>query len=621
MEDHRIDSQINDFFEENREKLRQLFPEVVKDGSVDFDLLRELLGGDPAGGSEKYELTWAGKRRARRMASQDISGYTLNLDREKSLDPDTTKNIYIEGDNLTVLKLLRQNYYCSVKMIYIDPPYNTGNDFIYDDKFTVSQESIDQMEGNVDQQGNRYVVNQRSSNRFHARWLNEMYPLLMIARDFLREDGSIFISIDDNEVANLRQICDEIFGEDNFVACVIWNRKRGRDNSARWFSKSHEYLLVYAKNKNSFETNYLELDEETKKAYKNPDHDPRGPYRVLATWARGTQGGVEYDFTSRDGHYFPRRLWLFSKENMEKMERENRLLFRGDHIYRKLFIHENKGKIPETIWNHTSNAANASDEIKRLFGAIVFDTPKPTPYIQEMIRIATGPGDLIMDFFSGSAATANAVMRQNLEDDGGRRFLLVQIPASCPEKSAAYRQGFSTICHIGRERIIREGKEILQLADHPVDVGFRTFVLSRTNIRWNTPEQAHTVFLNDDGSEFGEDSDHLDFMPGALDENIVYELMLRQQDLLLSEPLTLLPQIGERTFLYGSRHLICLEKKLNRSILEQISRLTPFPFKIIFRDSAFGDDAALKDETLRRLEALIALQGHSAKRTYTVEFI
>ena len=599
----------------NIEKLRTLFPEAVKNGNVDWGVLCGLLGTSfPAG--EKYELTWAGKREARRLAEESLEGYTLNLCPEKSVDLETTENLYIEGENLNVLKLLRKNYFHAVKMIYIDPPYNTGNDFIYRDNFTVSQKEADVWEGNVDENGNRYVVNQKSSNRFHARWLNEMYPLLRIARDFLRRDGSIFISIDDNEVTNLRMICDEIFGEENFVACVIWNRKRGRDNSARWFSKSHEYLLVYAKNKQSFETNYLELDDETKKAYKNPDHDPRGPYRMLATWARGTQGGVEYDYTTGDGTYFPRRLWLFSKENLKKLEQEDKLVIRGDHIYRKLFLSENKGKIPETIWNHTSNAANASDEIKRLFGEIVFDTPKPTPYIQEMIKIATKPGDLIMDFFSGSAATANAVMQQNREDSGNRHFIMIQIPAVCAPKSAAYRQGFRTICDIGRERLIREGKKIKEAGDTFVDVGFKTFVTAKTNIRWNLPDFGHS--LDEDSFD---DPDRLDFMPGAKMTDIAYEIILKQQDVLLSERMVRLDDLGKRTFLYASSYLICLESVIDRRLLEQISCLEPFPMKIFFRDSAFQDDFVLKDEGIRFLEAVIEKNSKNQKRTYTVEFL
>ncbi|MGP1599348.1 site-specific DNA-methyltransferase, partial [Peptoanaerobacter stomatis] len=236
----------------------------------------------------------------------------------------------------------------------------------------------------------------------HSDWCSMIYPRLMLARNLLSDDGVIFISIDEGEHDNLKKICDEIYGVTNFVADIIWKRKRGRDNSARWFSKAHEYCLIFAKNKELFNTGYLELDEETKKAYKNPDNDSRGIYRMLGCWARGTQGGVKYDFTSKTGQYFSERLWLFSKENLKKLDEEDKLIFRGDNIYRKMFLYENKGKIPETLWDDVSNAANASDEIKKLFGEIVFDTPKPTPYIQRMIDLSTDKESLILDFFSGS---------------------------------------------------------------------------------------------------------------------------------------------------------------------------------------------------------------------------
>ncbi len=312
-------------------------------------------------------------------------------------------NLIIKGNNLLALHSLLDKadgtplYRGKVKLIYIDPPYNTGNDgFKYNDNFS------------------------------HSTWLTFMKNRLEAAREFLRDDGAIFVSIDDNEQAYLKVLMDEIFGRENFVATVVWKRKRGRDNSAKWFSKSHEYLLVFAKEKKLFETNYLELDSATKKAYTNPDNDKRGVYRMLATWARGTQGGVKYDFTNKHGQYFAERLWLFAKDNLIKMDLDNKLIIRGDNIYRKLFIYENKGKIPETIWDNMSNAANATDEIKTLFGEIVFETPKPTPYITEILKIATSKNDIVLDFHAGSGTTAHAVLDLNKEDGGNRRFILIE---------------------------------------------------------------------------------------------------------------------------------------------------------------------------------------------------
>ena len=298
----------------------------------------------------------------------------------------------------------------------------------------------------------------------------------------LREDEVIFISIDDNEVDNLKRQCNEIFGESNNIATVIWKRKRGRDNSAKWFSKSHEYILIYAKNKENFNIKFLELDEETKKAYKNPDNDERGPYRMLATWARGTQGGVEYDFTDKNGQYFKKRLWLFAKDKLIQMDNDNKLIVKGDNIYRKLFIYENKGKIPETIWSNVSNAANASDEIKNLFEKIIFDTSKPIPYILEMLKITTDKNDIILDFFSGSASTAHAIMNLNLYKNYKCKSIMVQLPEQTDEKSEAYKAGYKNICEIGKERIRRAGDKIVsenkdKEGIENLDIGFKVFKL------------------------------------------------------------------------------------------------------------------------------------------------
>lgn len=291
-------------------------------------------------------------------------------------------NLLIKGNNLLALHSLKKKFANKVKLIYIDPPYNTGNDsFNYNDNFN------------------------------HSTWLTFMKNRLEIAKEFLRDDGVIFIQCDDNEQAYLKVLMDEIFGRDNFVGCIVWKRKRGRDNSAKFFSKSHEYSIVYAKKIETLQFNLVEIDNATKKQYKNPDNDERGFWRMLACWARGTQGGVEYDFTSKNGQYFSKRLWLFSKENLTKMDLENRLVIKGDNIYRKLFLAEHKGQVLETIWENASNAANAADEIKSLFGTIIFETPKPEPYIQRIIEISTQEGDLIMDFFAGSGTTLAVAMK------------------------------------------------------------------------------------------------------------------------------------------------------------------------------------------------------------------
>ena len=630
MENNKIKKDINNVVNDNLKALEQLFPSAVKDGQLDIKALKEELGDFEEVTTEKYELNCAGKQNAKKMVQQGIGNKTLKFVEKDNKNADSTENIYIEGDNLEVLKLLRQNYYNSIKMIYIDPPYNTGNDFVYNDTFKMDKEESDKAEGIISENNEKLQKNQKSTNRYHANWLNMMYPRLKLARDLLTDDGVIFISIDDNEQANLKRLCDEIFGEENFVAQVIWERKRGRDNSARWFSKSHEYIFLYAKKKDMFNINLLELDAETKKAYKNPDKDPRGDYRMLATWARGTQGGVRYDFITKNGLYFSERLWLFSKEKLRKLDEENKLIFRGNNVYRKLFITENKGKIPETIWSNVSNSANASDEIKEIFeGYIYFDTAKPIPLLKQILKIVSDKNDIVLDFFSGSATTAHAVMQLNSEDNGNRKYIMVQLPETTDEKSEAFKAGYKNIAEIGKERIRRAGEKIkqeieeynsnLKLGEEPKkvpDIGFKVFKVDDTNIKWYDLEN-----FNEESQYSFDDPDSLDFVLGSNDIDIVYEIMLRQNDVPLSERLEALTDIGNRTYLYASTYLICLETEITEEMVEKLASLQPLPIKFVFRDSAFKDNISLKDETFRKLRSLIERNSGESKVSYRVEFI
>ncbi len=475
-----------DLSAEKLHELRRILPEAFSENKIDWDTLRQVLGGNIDPRIEKFSFLWAGKSNAMKNVLLPSKG-TLCPDKKESVQFDESENLFIEGDNLEVLKLIQKAYFEKVKMIYIDPPYNTGGDFVYRDDFSAPLKSYLQQTGQTDGDGNHLQTNRETNGRYHSDWLSMMYPRLKLAWNLLRDDGVIFISIDDNEVHHLRMIMNEIFGEENFVASIVWKRKRGRDNSARWFSKSHEYLLVFAKNIQEFNTNFLNLDEETKDAYKNQDNDLRGDYRMLAVWARGTQGGVKYDFINKSGQYFKERLWLFSKANLEKLDEDNKLIIRGDNIYRKLFINENKGKIPETIWDNTSNAANASDEIKSIFGGIVFDTPKPIPYIQEMLRVATSQNDIILDFFAGSGTTAHAVMAQNAEDGGNRKWICVQLPEVIKVESEAYKAGYKTIADIAKERIRRVIKGYGE-NPQPIADGFKVFKLAESNYPENTFE-------------------------------------------------------------------------------------------------------------------------------------
>ena len=579
----KMDGMTMNIEQANVEKLKEVFPEVFMGGKVDFNKLQGLLGYYIADDKEKYSFSWKGKADSLRLAQKRSTG-TLRPCKEESKNWDTTQNLYIEGDNLEVLKLLQSSYLNSIKMIYIDPPYNTGNDFVYTDDFADGIAHYKEVTGQATKS------NPETAGRYHTNWLNMMYPRLKLARNLLTDDGVIFISIDDNEQANLKKLCDEVFGEDNFVADVIWKRKRGRDNSAKWFSKSHEYLLIYAKKLEEFNTNYLELNEETKAAYKNPDNDPRGPYRMLGCWARGTQGGVKYDFTTKNGQYFTERLWLFSKENLQKLDEEDKLIIHGDNVYRKMYIFENKGKIPETIWDSTSNAANAADEIKKIFGGIIFDTPKPIPYLIEMLKVATDKESLILDFFSGSATTAHAVMQLNAEDGGHRRFICVQLPEKTDEQSEAYKAGYKTICEIGKERIRRAGEKIKKENKdkegiEKLDIGFKVFKLDSSNlVKWdNTPTT--------DEEEVKKRIQHSLFylVDGRSDLDLVYEIMLKYG-------LSLTLPVEERKFdgvsAYIINHpdykvLICLQPNITLSAVEKMDKETIGTY--IFADRCFAD--------------------------------
>ena len=552
--------------------------------AVNFELLKQMLSDDVIEGDEAYEFTWVGKKASIVEANKPIRK-TLRPCKEESVNWDTTENLYIEGDNLEVLKLLQESYLGKVKMIYIDPPYNTGNDFIYNDDFKMSREEYADEQGEYDDEGNRMFKNTETNGRFHSDWCSMIYPRLMLARNLLSDDGVIFISIDEGEHDNLKKICDEIYGVTNFVADIIWKRKRGRDNSARWFSKAHEYCLIFAKNKELFNTGYLELDEETKKAYKNPDNDSRGIYRMLGCWARGTQGGVKYDFTSKTGQYFSERLWLFSKENLKKLDEEDKLIFRGDNIYRKMFLYENKGKIPETLWDDVSNAANASDEIKKLFGEIVFDTPKPTPYIQRMIDLSTDKESLILDFFSGSATTANAVFEANMNDDGNRHFILVQIPDNVEKNINQVTNGYENICEIGKERIRRAGQKILEDNNNKegienFDIGFRVLKLDDTNMTdvYYSPAEYSQNLLSTMESNVKSDRTDLDLLFGCLLEwGLPLSLPYRSEQI-----------EGCTVHNYNDGDLIaCFDENIPDSVMEEIAKKQPL--RAVFRDSSFAN--------------------------------
>ncbi len=598
----------NNFKQNNILKLKQLFPEVFCEDQIDFEKLKLVLGAENlAGAGERYQLDWAGKTAAY-LNLQSPTSRTLVPCKEESADFDGTQNVFIEAENLEALKILQKSYAGSVKMIYIDPPYNTGNDsFIYPDKFSESREEYARRVGDTDDAGylkrdgvfqGAWRKNGKDSGHYHSNWLSMMLPRLHLAKTLLSEDGVIFISIDDNEQAQLKLLCDEVFGAENFVSQISWHRKRGKDNSAPNLSRVHEYLFVYAKNIENLRFNKLEIEAETLKAYKNPDNDERGDYRVLGLWARGNQGGSRYEYTTLNGRFYSEREWLVGLENMKKLDEEKRLIENGDKLYRKLFLSEVAGSVPETIWLDTSNTANAADELKKIFDKkAYFDTPKPIPYLLKMAKLATNSDDLILDFFSGSGTTAHAVMQLNAEDGGSRRFICVQLPEETDEKSEARKAGFDTIAEIAKERIRRAGRQIsdgLQSGQN-VDMGFKVFKLAESGFKqWRQPEQANTEALQ------GELSLNIDsVLSETPSENLLCELMLR-----LGLKLTCKVSLSDGVYFVededtGGLYAFLLER-VNQDLIDAV--LAKHPVKAVVLDRLFDGDDALKGNTVLQMK-------------------
>lgn len=621
-----VPQEINDVVSDNIKKLAQLFPSAVKDGQLDIDALKEELGTFEEVGNEKYEFTWSGKQNAKKIAQQDVFGKTLKFCPEKSKNADTTENIYIEGDNLEALKLLRQNYYNSIKMIYIDPPYNTGNDFVYNDDYSMSQEESDIAEGVVDELGERYTKN-ISGNRFHANWCNMIYPRLKLAKDLLTDDGVIFISIDDNEVENLKEILNEVFGEQNFEGHIHWRRRHNQPNDkTKMLGIVTEHILAYAKNSiylKSVGVGKLDLTAN----FTNADNDPRGPW-ASKPWKVGSdQSGSRYTITTPTGKVLDGE-WMGDKETYLKYLEGGRMYFPkgGDGMPRKKyyqFEREEEGQCATNWWSHEQFGHNqgANECMTALFEKKnIFSNPKPIELLRSLIKVGNvKKEELVLDFFSGSAATAHAVMQLNAEDGGNRKFIMVQLEEKTDEKSEAHKAGYNTICEIGEERIRRAGDKIK--AEHPdadIDIGFKVFEIANTNIKWNELE------LKDEQIDFdslSDTPDQIDFNQGTKDIDVVYEIMLRQKNIPLSSKIEVLDEIGSRTYLYADSYLVCLETQVTNDMIDKLASLDPTPFKYIFRDSAFKDDIDLKTNAFRRLKAMVEKHAGATKKAYTVEFI
>ncbi len=482
---NKLKMQSLDVYGNNVQKIAALFPQCVterldKEGkpelAIDFDKLRAELSNEVLDeGEERYQFTWPDKRAASRLANTPTT-QTLRPCREESVDFDNTQNLYIEGDNLDVLKVLRETYLGKVKMIYIDPPYNTGNDFVYNDDFAQGKGDFEAQSGLFDNEGNQTVDpmqrNTESNGRFHTDWLNMIYPRLKVARDFLTEDGVIFISIDDNEVENLRKLCDEIFGEQNFVAQLIWERAYSPKNDARFISNSHDYVLMYCKDINIFKIGRLPRTDEANARYSNPDNDPRGVWKPSDMSVKTYNADSDYPITTPSGRIVEPpagRCWSLSRKAFRERLQDNRIWFgsNGDSVpCIKRFLSELKfdGMAPTSIlfYKEVGHSQEGAQELVSLMGDKgVFDGPKPVRLLQRLITLANLKDDsIVMDFFSGSATTAHATLKNNAEKETHCKFILVQLPEEVSEKKKD--QGYKNICEIGKERIRRAGKQILE---------------------------------------------------------------------------------------------------------------------------------------------------------------
>jgi len=589
-----------DLVQSNIEKIAELFPHVITEvqdehgilkRAVDFDLLKQELSYMLVEGEkERYQLTWPGKKQAILLANTPIDK-TLRPVKEESVNWDKTKNLYIEGDNLEVLKLLQESYLNKIKCIYIDPPYNTGKDFIYKDNYQQTLGDYFYESGQFDLNGNRLVKNVETNGRFHSEWLTMMYPRLKIARSLLRDDGFLFVSIDDHELDNLKKMCDEIFGSENFIANVIWQHSIQPKGYLGKFSVHHNYVLIYAKSLES-DLGSLQRTAEHNKAYSNPDNDPRGPWRPGDVRNALYRPNLIFDIVTPSGKIIkpPANGWRWSKETIEQKIKMGEIIFSDDEskIIRKIYLNDLKGRAPETIWfgKEVGTTRDAKKCMKELFdNTVPFDTPKPVGLIKRILEISTDQEseDIVLDFFSGSATTAHAVMQLNAEDGGMRRYIMVQLPEPTPDDSEAYKAGYKNICEIGKERIRRAAKKIKEETGADIDYGFRVFCVDSSNMKdvYYTPDKLKQ------GELFGQTSN---IKEDRTSEDLLIQVML-ELGLELSLPMET-KNIEGKTVHYvdGNALVACFDENVPESVIRKIAK--DQPLKAVFRDSSFADDSA-----------------------------
>ena len=591
--------------EDNITKIAQLFPDCVtetvdeRSGQpkhlIDFEKLKQNLSDSVMSErAERYQFTWPDKSKAILLANSPINA-TLRPCREDSVDFDNTQNLYIEGDNLDVLKCLKETYLHKVKMIYIDPPYNTGNDFVYEDDFAQSSEEYLANSGQFDEQGNRMFTNAESNGRFHTDWLNMIYPRLKVARDLLTDDGVIFISIDDNEVENLRKVCDEVFGEQNFVATLIWERAFAPKNDAKFISSSHDYIVMCAKRIENFKIGRLERTQEANARYSNPDNDPRGVWTSGDMLVKTYNKSCDYPITTPSGKIVnpvPGRCWRFSEESFLEKVKDNRIWFgpEGNGVPRvKRFLSELKfeGMAPTSILFHkeVGHSQEGSKEVTALFGDKgVFDGPKPVRLLQRLLTLANlDDNSIILDFFSGSASTAHAVMKMNAEKQKHCPFIMVQLPEHISEKKK--EQGYETVCEIGKERIRRAGKKIKEespLTTQDLDTGFRVLKLDSTNMQ-------DIYYSPKDISQADLFSQVDNVKPDRTGEDLLFQVML-ELGATLDSKIETTTVAGKTIYNVAEGYLVaCFDPDVTDEVVKAIAQMQPA--YAVLRDTSMKDDS------------------------------
>lgn len=589
--------------DENIAKIATLFPNCVTEAKdengeivhkIDFDMLKQELSSTLVEGrEERYQFTWPDKRQAILTANAPINK-TLRPCREESVNFDETENLYIEGDNLEVLKLLQETYLGKIKMIYIDPPYNTGNDFVYEDDFAQDAADYIANSGQTDEEGNRLVANTESNGRFHTDWINMMYPRLKLARDLLIDDGVIFISIDDNEQANLKRLCDEIFGEGNFIAQLVWERAYSPKNDAKFISNSHDYVLMYAKIIDNFVIGRLPRTEEANARYSNPDDDPRGVWKPSDMSVKTYNASTDYPITTPSGKVVEPpagRCWRLSAKAFAERLQDNRIWFgpNGDSVpCIKRFLTELKfdGMAPTSIlfYKDVGHSQEGAQEVSKLLDGGFFSGPKPQRLMKRLLTLANLKEDsIVLDFFSGSGSTGHAVMSMNEEKETNIKFILVQLPELCDEKSEAYKAGYKNICEIGKERIRRAGKKIIEenpLTTQNLDIGFRVLKCDTTNMEdvYYTPDHF-------DKNDLFKSNIKLDRTP----EDLLFQVML-DLGIMLSSKIETKEIDGKTVFYVEGNYLVaCFAENVDEKTITEIAKEKPYYF--VMRDASMANDS------------------------------